>query len=132
MRLTAGMLRRIIQEEVNSARRNRRGLREMGGYRVDPDTGEVFGMEPTGAVPPPPPKSYSSHLDDYNAALRKFADEWGDNSISDIDPEDVAHDIARNFFSEYPEWETWADELDLTQDEILSDATDYVYEAMIS
>jgi hypothetical protein len=167
MKLTAGMLRQIIKEEVSrTLSENERVMRmssesmEMSRAEAeewlrscdprqvldqdifDPETGEIYahagetcGIAQQRLNPSPKSstmKSPDSYWDDYNAALRKFAEEWGDSSISDLDPQDVAPDIARNFFSEYPEWEMWSDELDLTEEEILSDVTDHVYEAMMS
>lgn len=67
-------------------------------------------------------------------AVKKYASNWTNftNEMPDIAPEAAAHDAAEGFFDEYPQWEDWAIDEDMTREDMLSAVMDYVYEAMIS
>jgi hypothetical protein len=70
----------------------------------------------------------------YEAAVKEFAagatDSVRDNP--DVDPSDIATDMADNFFYNYISWKTWARVLGISKEEMKSAVSEACYEAMIN
>ena len=71
---------------------------------------------------------------EFQAALEEFTANMKGMGLGDLDasPEDVASDLALNFFHDYPQWKEWTTALGMTKAEIQSAAAEAAYEALIS
>lgn len=151
MKITLSQLRKIIREEVQRSQiRESRHLKDDGV--VNDDTGEWLGLP--GGLPPEyqglatiddlgytalPDQAFQQLFNElrpqkktgptlsYEEAVSKFVEEYADDSVSDLDPEDTAYDIATNFFHVYPQWKTWG----VTKKDILTNVAERVKEAML-
>jgi hypothetical protein len=82
----------------------------------------------------------SDASEEFDSALTEFSDAWRGynadiytmyNDEGTTSPEAAAQDVADDFFSDYPQWKTWARQLDMTREDIRSAVVDRVYDAMI-
>lgn len=127
---------------------------------VDEDTGEIYlekgqpaeksVLHPDHVAPvnrwslPDESDEVEEEVDDFDqrdSARREFEDaikEFAANSASytmdnsDVDPMDVASDMAESFFHQFPQWKMWAQVLSMTRQDIKSAASEAAYEVMIS
>jgi len=88
---------------------------------------------------PPPTKTWEEEIQESREAFERARDElvsnwlgWKSENGDDISPEDVAPDAAEDFFNMHPEWQDWADDLDMTKHEMKEILVDSVYEAMMT
>lgn len=83
----------------------------------------------------------SDASEEFDSALTEFSDAWrgynadiytmyGDDE-GNTSPEAAAQDVADDFFGDYPQWKTWAQQLDMSREDIRSAVVDRVYDAMM-
>lgn len=70
----------------------------------------------------------------YEAALEEFVSNVGGvgADFPDVDPQDIAVDLAQGFFHTYSDWKIWARDLDMSKSEMLSAVADFVHDRLTS
>jgi len=63
-------------------------------------------------------------------AVKEFASHISNDLPDDTDAQDVAPDMAENFFYEYPQWKEWAREVKMKKWNVKEIVTDAVYDAL--
>ena len=76
----------------------------------------------------------AGRIAEYEAAVKEFAEGAADfvSGNPDVDPSDVATDMAENFFHVNVSWMTWARTLGISKAEMKSAVSEACYEVMIN
>lgn len=64
-------------------------------------------------------------------AINQFVSNFGPDPDLGAAPEDAAPDMAETFFLDYPNWQDWADDLELSKWEIKERVADRIYSVLL-
>lgn len=111
---------------------------------IDSETGEIYAekgrtygdayIHPQHSRKRPASVPYEDDVtDQFQYAVKEFSQNFLGMDLSElgVEPEDAVHDLAANFFYEYPQWEEWADELGMSKSEMNSAVAESIYEALM-